>query len=144
VRHLQTYLRPLLRSLAALTLVMFVVAQTACFIHCHFGGGHGTAGKPSCHGTAHAKSSPGKHVPSAPSIPCATLKSLVAGGDAFTFAAPVLHLVPSFALPVDSLVRLGDAPDLADFRQSKFPDQVHTPEVCLGPAFRSLAPPFVG
>jgi hypothetical protein len=35
-------------------------------------------------------------------------------------------------------------PEAAFFRQSGTHDWVFTPEVCLGPAFRSLAPPFLG
>jgi hypothetical protein len=141
VRQKQKSLRPLLRELAALTLVVFVAAQAACIIHCHFEGGHGTAGKPSCHGTAQAKPSPGKHVPPAPSSSCATLKSLLAGDDAYTLAAPVLQLVHFVLLTWDALKASEQESALAHSRQPLTRDWAFTPEVCLGPAFRSLAPP---
>lgn len=141
----QTILRPLLRSLAALTLVLFVAAQAACFVHCHFGGGHGDAAKPSCHGAPMAKTHDG-HTPAAPtvpasSIPCATLKSLLAGGDAYTLVLPVLQPIDFVLLSFDALNASEHESNLAHSRQARPREWVFTPEVCLGPAFRSLAPP---
>ena len=147
MRLRSTTYRPLLRLLAALMLVLFVAAQAACFVHCHFGGEHGDSAKPSCHGGTSAKASHDKpHSPApsdpAPSASCNTLKVLMAGGGAYTLAAPVLQPVaflapPSLALSVPE-VEL----DAAFLRQAKTRDWVFTPEVCLGPAFRSLAPPI--
>ena len=148
MRWRQTTLSPLLRCLAVLTLGAFVAAQAACFVHCHFGGGHGDAAKPSCHGGSSAKASHDKPHPPAPSDPapsasCNTLKVLMAGSGAYTLAAPVLQPVaflapPSLALSVPE-VEL----DAAFLRQAYLRDWVFTPEVCLGPAFRSHAPPVV-
>src|SRR5688572_27192344 len=96
MRLRQTTLSPLLRSLAALALMVFVVAQAMCFVHCNFGGGHGDKAQPSCHGSPqHAASHDGDD-DSAPPIPspsavCSTLKTMLAGGDAPTLVAPQLH-----------------------------------------------------
>lgn len=141
-------LPPLLRWLAALTLGVFVTAQAACFVHCHFGGGHGEAAKPSCHGGPSAKAlhdEPHSPAPSdpAPSVSCATLKVLVAGGDAYTLGTPVLQPVHFLAPSSLALSAPETELDAAFRRQAKTRDWVFTPEMCLGPAFRSLAPPLV-
>lgn len=135
----------MVRCVALLLLVVFVAAQAACFVHCHFGGGHGDAAKPSCHGASMAKAHDG-HNPAAPtvpasSIPCATLKSLLAGGDAYTLVLPVLQPIDFVPLSFDALNASEHESNLAHSRQAKTRDWVFTPEVCLGPAFRSLAPP---
>ena len=60
MRSRQTILSPLLRSLAAFALVVFVVAQALCFVHCHYGGGRGDNAQPSCHSSPqHAASHDG-------------------------------------------------------------------------------------
>ena len=48
-----------------------------------------------------------------------------------------LYTLPAFVLTLDDA---GTASHLTS-RQAKARDWVFTPEVCLGPAFRSLAPP---
>ena len=144
----QTTLSPLLRSLAALALVVFVVAQAMCFVHCNFGGGHDVKAQPSCHGSPqHAASHDGDD-DSPPSIPsptaaCSMLKTMVAGGDAPTLTAFQTHtfyLLPSVVLGLDATET---RPQAVFGRQAHSRDWVFTPEVCLGPAFRSLAPPFM-
>ena len=149
MRLRQTTLSPLLRSLAALALVVFVVAQAMCFVHCNFGGGHGDKAQPSCHGSPqHAASHDGDDdsTPSAPSptTACSTLKTMLAGGDApslTAFQTHTLYLLPSVALALDATET---RPQAAFGRQAHSREWTFTPEVCLGPAFRSLAPPFVG
>jgi len=149
MRLRSTTFRPLLRSLAALTLVLFVAAQSACFVHCHFGGSHGDTTKRSCHGGPSAKASHHHEHPSpapadpAAAVSCDTLKLLVVGGGAYTLAAPVLQPVDFLALSSLALSAPEAKLDAAFRRQAKTRDWVFTPEVCLGPAFRSLAPPVV-
>lgn len=149
MRLRQTTLSPLLRSLGALALVVFVVAQTMCFVHCNFGGGDGDKAKPSCHSSRQHAASHDGNDDSAPSHPsptaaCSTLMTMLAGGDAPTltaFQAHTLYLLPSFVLALDAAeVR----PQAAFGRQAHLREWAFTPEVCLGPAFRSLAPPFAG
>ena len=149
MRLRQTTLSPLLRSLAALALVVFVVAQAMCFVHCNFGGGHEDKAQPSCHGSPqHAASHDGDDdsAPSAPSptAACSTLKTMLAGGDApalTAFQAHTLYLLSPVVLDLDATAT---QPQAAFDRQAHSREWTFTPEVCLGPAFRSLAPPFVG
>lgn len=148
MRLRQTTLRPLLRSLAALTLVVFVAAQAACFAHCNFCGGHGTDTTPSCHSAGATRAShhePHSPAPSDPasSVACVTLKTLVAGGDAYSLVAPLLPPVDFVAFSSLVLNPPEAALEATFCRQAKPRDWVFTPEVCLGPAFRSLAPPVV-
>jgi hypothetical protein len=148
MRLRQTSLSPWLRSLAVLALVVFVVAQAMCFVHCHSGGGHGNNdAQPSCHGSAQAKATHDNHdepAPTAPTATCSTLKTMLAGGDAPTVVAPpphTLYLLAPMALALDATERQPTVPSL---RQAWTRNWVFTPEVCLGPAFRSLAPPCLG
>jgi len=147
MRLRQTTLSPLLRSLAALALVGFVVAQAMCFVHCHFGGGHGDQAQPSCHGSPqHAASHDGDSAPSTPSptAACSTLKTMLVGSDAPALAAfqtHTLYFLPTVVLALDEIDTQAQA---AFARQAHTRDWLFTPAVCLGPAFRSLAPPFVG
>ena len=69
---------------------------------------------------------------------------MLAAADAPTLVAPQLHtlyLLPSMALALNATEVQPKAPFS---RQAWTRDWVFTPEVCLGPAFRSLAPPFIG
>lgn len=148
MRSRQTILSPLLRSFAVLALVVFVAAQTQCFIHCNFGGGHGDSAPPSCHGAAPAQACHGQGESSSPPVPsptatCFTLKNLLTSGGALTLVVPdffVLYLLTPLALALDVTAT---EPEAAFARQANHRDWVLTPEVSLGPAFRSLAPPFV-
>lgn len=142
----RTTLSPLLRSLAALALTVFVVAQTMCFIHCNFGGGHGNSdAQPSCHGSAQAKSHHDGHEAPAPvpTASCSTLKTMLAGGDAPTLVAPQLHTLYLLAPVALALDATETQPDASFSRQAWTGDWVFTPLECLGPAFRSLAPPLL-
>ena len=142
----QTTLSPLLRSVAALALVVFIGAQTLCFIHCNLGGEHGGAATtPACHGTA-AQTGHGEGNSSAPApmASCSTLKNLSASSVVLTHVTPefaVFYMLAPFALADDATaIELG----ALNLRQANHSDRVFTPEVSLGPAFRSLAPPFIG
>ncbi|MBK8000439.1 MAG: hypothetical protein IPK15_17400 [Verrucomicrobia bacterium] len=135
------------RSLAALALVVFVVAQAMCFVHCNVGGGHGNSdAQPSCHVSAQAKSHPaGSDTPTpVPTASCSTLKTMLAGDDApalTAFQPHTLYLLSPVALVLDATAT---QPQPAFGRQAYSTEWTFTPEVCLGPALRSLAPPFIG
>ena len=144
----QTASSPLLRSFAAVALVAFLVAQTLCFIHCNFGGGLGDSALPSCQsaGPAGACHSEGKSSSQIPlrTTTCFTLQNLVTTGDAPPLAVPefsVLYVLTPLAFALDAM---STEPGASFSRQANLRDWVFTPEVSLGPAFRSLAPPFVG
>lgn len=144
----QTTWSPLLRSFAAVSLVAFLAAQTLCFIHCNLGGARGESALPSCHvaassGACHDKGNSSSQGPTTTTT-CFTLQNLVISGDAPTLVVPefsVLCLPAPFTLALD----VSSTELAASFsRQANHGDWVFTPEVSLGPAFRSLAPPFVG
>ena len=143
----QTAWSPLLRSFAAVALVAFLAAQTLCFIHCNLGGARGEPALPSCHvaaspGACHDK---GDSSPQGPTTTtCFTLQNLVTSGDAPTLVVPEFSVLCLPALPTPAL-DVSSTELVASFsRQANHGDWVFTPEVSLGPAFRSLAPPFVG
>lgn len=147
MRSRPTTLSPLLRSLAAFALVVFVVAQSLCFVHCNFGGGHGDKTRPSCHGSPQHAASHGGDDDSAPSGPsptaaCSTLKTMLAGGDAPALTAFQAHTLYLLSLVVLALDATETQPPAAFGRQLHSREWTFTPEVCLGPAFRSLAPPL--
>jgi hypothetical protein len=148
MRLRKTTLSPLFRSVAALALVVFVVAQAMCFVHCNFGGGHGDKAQPSCHGSPQTTASHNGHDDSTPSAPsptatCSTLKTMLAGGDAPTLVAPQLHTLYLLA-PISLALNATEIqPDAPFSRQARTRDWVFTPEVCTGPANRSHAPPLL-
>ncbi len=139
----QTILSPWLRSLAAFALVVFIAAQTMCFIHCHFGGGHGNSdAQPSCHGPQAKAAHDDQDSPApAPTTTCSTLKNMLTGSDAPTLSSPQLHTLYLLAPAWLVLDATETQPQAAFFRQARSRDWLLTPEVCLGPALRSLAPP---
>lgn len=149
MRSRQKTLSPLFRSMAALALMVFAAAQALCFVHCNFGGGHGDKAQPSCHGSPQTPTSHDDHDGPTPSTPaatttCSTLKTMLAGADSPPLVAPQLHtlyLLAPISLALDATEEQPDAPFT---RQAGTGDWVFTPLVCLGPAFRSLAPPFIG
>ncbi|MCI0538853.1 MAG: hypothetical protein L0Z50_26910 [Verrucomicrobiales bacterium] len=142
-------LSPLLRSFAAVALVGFIVAQTLCFIHCHFGDGHGDSTPPPCHSRAttqaqacHDEDGSSSPIPSA-TTSCFTLQNLQLGANAPTLVVPefqTLYTLAPLALARDVTAT---APGACFSRHPRPHDWVLTPEVSLGPAFRSLAPPFI-
>jgi hypothetical protein len=145
MRSCQATLKPLFRSLAVLTLAVFVAAEVMCFLHCHLGGGHGDAGEPSCHSTAstHAGHDEDSSRPPTPSTSCVTLQNLLTSTSTVVLIVPEfseLYTLPPLALALDAMATEPTAPVS---RQAWRWDWVFTPEVSLGPAFRSLAPPFL-
>ena len=147
LRSRQITFSPPLRSLAAGALLVWVAAQVFCFAHCNFGVGHSDSGEASCHGSAPTSahhddgdsSSPAHHESSA-SAACSTLKSALVGSSAATMVQPDFQLLYTLApLALDVTAE----PTVSYSRQPKARNWVFTPEVCLGPAFRSLAPPIL-
>jgi hypothetical protein len=149
MRLRMTTTSPLLRLLAGLALAVFVVAQIMCFVHCHLGGGHEDKTRPSCHGSVQTAASHHSHDHSQPAAPsasatCSTLKTmLVTDGTPLTTTPPsnTLYLLSPFALILDTTET---QPEGACTRQAHSREWTFTPAVCLGPAFRSLAPPSLG
>jgi hypothetical protein len=139
----QKQLCPLLRSIAAVTLLFWVSAVALCAVHCT----SGTGNADSCHGSAveqsthddHDSPGPAHHDSSAST--CLTLKSALSNMNAPVYVHPefsMLYTLAPLAFALDSTVT---EPTTLVFRQARPNEWVFTPEVCLGPAFRSLAPP---
>jgi hypothetical protein len=143
----QTKLSPMLRSFAAVTLLAWLAAQVLCAAHCNFGVCHGEAEKASCHGPAlthHDDADPAGpgHDNSSTTATCLTLKSALVSGSPLALVPPELHLLYTLApvaLALDATMAEATAPSS---RQAWRRDWAFTPEVYLGPAFRSHAPPL--
>lgn len=151
MRLRQITLNPLFRSLAALTLLIWLGAQVLCTIHCDFGGGHGESEQASCHGPAQSdshrddgESSTPTHPDSSPSTICLTLKSALVSGHALALTQPELQFLYTLAPVALALDATAIEPAARISRAAWHRDRVLTPEVCTGPANRSHAPPFVG
>ena len=142
--------RPLFRFCAAGVLSVWVAAQVLCFAHCNFGirvmmtenasAYHAPAPKPASEsGSCCPK--PGNT--SGGSV-CVTLKSALVDND--SSGAPQPNLSPLYTLALFSIVleTTATAPSTRIFRPAEKHDWVFTPEVFLGPALRSLAPPSLG
>ena len=148
MRLRQITLSPLLRSFAAVTLLVWLVAQVLCTAHCNFGACQGHVEHASCHGPAQPQShhddgdspSPAND-DSSTTATCLTLKTALLGGDAPTLIQ--LELAVLYALPpvVLALEATPTEPQASFFRQAKTRDWVPRHEVSLNPAHRSHAPP---
>ena len=142
-------IKPLLRSLAASALLVWVAAQVVCTAHCNFGFGHGDSEQASCHGSAPSQAhhddgnSPSPaHKGSSTSAACLTLKSALFDGKVCELVKPEFQLLYTLAWFAPAVEATQIELVAHFFRQARPRDWVFTPEVCLGPAFRSLAPPF--
>ena len=149
IRSRQPSLSPLLRYFAAAALLVWVAAQVVCSAHCNFGFGHGDAEQASCHGSAPSQAhhddgnSPGPaHKGSSTSAACLTLKSALFDGKVCELVKPEFQLLYTLAWFAPAVEATQIELVAHFFRQARPRDWVFTPEVYLGPAFRSLAPPF--
>ena len=147
MRSCQTTIQLLFRSLAALILAVFVAAEVLCFLHCHFGGGHGDSAKAaSCHGAASSQAGHDKESPSPPAgsamTSCFTLQNLLTTSGAARLILPdllALYTLAPFALAPDATVT---EPTARVSQAARLCDWISTPEVCTAPANRSHAPPL--
>jgi len=130
-------LNPFLRFAAAGTLLIWLSAVGLCQLHC--------CGDDNCDGThiiAHTGTDShdgdkNHHDDSA----CLTLKSALQNNNAITFVKPNFGLVFNLNF-LSAVTSVKTSPsETFIFRQPPDLNRVFTPEVCLGPAFHSLAPP---
>jgi hypothetical protein len=144
MRSCQTTLSPLFRSLAVLTLAVFVAAELMCFVHCHFGGGHADSAEPSCHQTVAAEGDHSEDGPSSPArssmTSCFTLQNLLTSSG-LTLIVPEFPAL--YTLTPAALDAIAVELTASISRPARHCDWVFTPEVCTGPANRTLAPPFL-
>ena len=136
-----TSISPAMRGIAAVVLVCWSVALAVCWHHCATGACSRPAkadDQPSCHGHASSehKDSPGNSAESA----CFAKKPYASALDVAHADSPSLHLAYVSALLV-AQYEFQNTSETVGIRQATLRDWVFTPEVSLGPAFRSLAPP---
>jgi hypothetical protein len=146
MRSRQTRLRPLFRWFAAATLLVWIGAQALCQTHCCIGTCHDEPGEANCHAqntpdSHHDDENTPDHHDSADAS-CATLKSALSSSASSPLIIPEFSLLYTFA-PTTLVLEAAAIESAGSFsHQINRRDWVFTPEVCLGPAFRSLAPPF--
>jgi hypothetical protein len=134
-----------LRFFAAGVLILFIAAQSLCVIHCATGGGHGDVASSSpCGRDCGSKGAASGPCDPSESPSCTTLKTLFSNGALLALDLPDFYVV-SALLPVtlftDALLTETRVEGI--FRQTEWANRVFTPEVYLGPAIRSNAPPFL-
>ena len=143
------------RWCAAVTLLTWMAAQTLCVEHCSQDICNGDFNEASPHdlatveshhhdGDSHdaENSSAPSHHHSEEGSFCLSLKTVLLSGNVDAVVspnAPLLYLIPSL---MTSDAR-GICRTTSVIRQFKRPIWVSAPQVCLGPAFRSLAPPVL-
>lgn len=143
----QTKLRPLLRWCGVLTLLAWLGAQALCQAHCLFGACPDETDGTSFHATAASSSHHGdepasNHKEHGDDASCATLKSALSGNTTPLLIAPELSLIYTLA-PIAFTFDATTIKLAASFsRQIDRQNSLFTPEVCLGSALHSLAPPL--
>jgi hypothetical protein len=146
MRSRQTTLRPLFRWFAVVTLLAWIGAQALCQARCS-GACPDDSCEPSCHEARTSSSHHGdEHIPdqdNCANASCETLKSALSGNTPSPLIIPafsILYTVTPTALALDATAI---EPVALFSRDARTRDWVSTPEECLGPAFRSLAPPVL-
>ncbi len=145
MRFNQTKLRPLFRWMAGLTLLTWLGANVLCQSHCLLESCKGedsskTMAAESSHVDEHNAPS-GSHDEKSTAA-CDTLKSALNQNSAALFITPTFAFLYDLAPAVLALNASAIKPASAIFRQPPDANRVLTPEVYLGPAFRSQAPPL--
>lgn len=137
------------RVCSLVVLILWTTALGLCALHCSLGtkrlfsvqvSCHSVSDEvPACHGGG---SDPKSDQPKSSGSVCYTLKHLFADGPQPSVIIPE---IPLFDTAVIAQVVSCDAELGSSFglRQDQRREWVFTPEVSLGPAHRSLAPPFV-
>lgn len=141
--HLNLYWR----ILGLFVLAIWTSALTACSAHCFLGTSHlgTTQAEGGCHTAASSSPSDGdssdKGQPSESSPLCSSLKQL--------FSATALVEVPQidcfilYTISENILLLADSSSNAIHVRQAILRDFIFTPEVYLGPALHSHAPPFL-
>lgn len=147
----QSKLRPALRLYAALSVLVWLSAMSYCSLESFIGHAEAEdhhAGQVANHaadahqesGHSHDSDKNGNSQESC----CDSLNATPQHGNSLVLLKPDLGKLPSLCFLSMATALTLDAPELTPPRQAQHPVWIFTPEVCLGPAFRSLAPPFVG
>ena len=136
----QYRIRPMLRICAAVSLVIWIFAFTFCSSECLIG--HSDADHTEQASAANGQHDSDKHDTHDDSF-CISLHSFAPCSTSTVLVKPDFHL--AYTLDFVSTARFvaTDETETPRFRHARWREWVFTPEVCLGPAFHSLAPPFV-
>ena len=144
----QKTLSPLFHWFAAVTVLAWIGVQALCQAHCLFDACHDESDDADQHATTAVAPHEDGHAPQSDQQDncedacCQTLKSALAGNGGSSLAEPrflLLYTLAPFALTMDATAIEAVASFSRPTRPRKW---VFTPEVSLGPAFRSHAPPF--
>ena len=158
---------PALRVIAAGCIVLWLMASSYCSIEHLFAGEHDSQGRghdaevanADSHAddagrTAHRQDAAQSHdgekdgQDSHPhddqdDVCCSTLHATAQTPQQLTFGKPIVQPVAFLGVLLDARELFSTTPERQFDRYAKSREWVFTPEVCLGPAFRSLAPPVL-
>lgn len=135
------------RICSLVVLVLWTAGMAMCAAHCALGTVRLSSVQLSCHSSSDKASAchgndadPGESQQGSPSV-CYTLKHLFADGPQLQLTIPELPVFDTAV--IFEAITLCSEPVLSTrLRQQQTPEWVFTPEVSLGPALRSLAPPI--
>jgi hypothetical protein len=134
---------PMLRAVAAATLGAWLVSQIVCFVHCTYDGKSSTA-QPSCHASANKPCHSAGNTPTKPSsssgMSCVSFAKILLSQSEAIVSPPELHVIYFIASMLSNEPNPIPA-ELAIPREHRPLKWALTPEMSLGPAFYSLAPP---
>src|SRR6266850_2168698 len=139
----KTQFSPLIRGIAAATIFVWLGAFALCQTECCSGDEHDSTDH------HHAEAAPHSHdhdkAPGSQqeSSVCLSLKSVLHISSAVSIPKVVLQPLYDLALAHTPPTDTAEPSVLSHFRQTRPGKWVLTPEVCLGPAFRGLAPPYL-
>jgi hypothetical protein len=139
----------LLRWLAVLTLLVWTGAHVLCRAHCLTSECRDELNSSSCdEATASESHHTDEHAPQpdhkdrSADASCDTLNSALTGNAASPLVTPEFPLLYTLASTALALDLTAIEPAASFSREAQWRDWVFMPGVCLGPAFRSLAPPI--
>ena len=144
MRTSSNHLTATTRLTGACALSVWLIALVLCWFHCSFGscesGGRPGVKHASCHGSPISKGQ--KSLPPSNGSSCLAKNQFSSEQSTLSVQAPEQVLSYDLPLLADLLLSQLDRSDFSrNLRESSQPHFVFEPEVCLGPAFRSLAPP---
>ncbi|HEU5395900.1 MAG TPA: hypothetical protein VFV81_01945 [Verrucomicrobiae bacterium] len=131
--------KPFLQFIAGAMLLVWVAALTACSSHCSCSCSPSESAN-AMHGAAPHGPSPDSDHDHDDSF-CRSLHSLSLPASGGTLAKPDFGSTFALSFISTALLPAPARPEAPVSRQPPDGHRVFTPELCLGPAFRSLAPP---
>lgn len=142
--------RPALRLFAAFCILVWLSAVSYCSLESFVGhpqAGDHYASQTATHAVAESHSDSDHSHDSdknghGQETCCDSLKATLPHGNSLVLLKPDLGKLPSLSFLWLAQALTLNAPETMPLRQAQHREWVFTPEVCLGPAFRSHAPPL--